>query len=200
MVQTSNSKKRRRYLGAVISGILAVSMLGQTTELRASDPSPGKKGLSVMVLGSGGPAATAKGRASAGYLVFADGQPTIVMDIGGGDFQRLAKSGVNVKDLDIVLLSHLHIDHTGDLSSLIKTIYFHNTGAGTTREAPINIYGPGSNGVTFPNTTITQYPSSIEYMDNHYTKANNIEHYLNNFTQTIQTKTFTYTTTDLAAD
>ncbi|GBE45653.1 hypothetical protein BMS3Bbin11_00743 [bacterium BMS3Bbin11] len=29
--------------------------------------------LSVMVLGSGGPIATAEGRASAGYLIFTDG-------------------------------------------------------------------------------------------------------------------------------
>ena len=34
------------------------------------------------------------------------------MDAGGGVFQRLAASGTNIKDLDIVLLSHLYIDHT----------------------------------------------------------------------------------------
>ena len=40
--------------------------------------------LSVMVLGSGGPIATAEGRASAGYLICTDGKPRILMDVGGG--------------------------------------------------------------------------------------------------------------------
>lgn len=43
-----------------------------------------KGDLSVMVLGSGGPMATASGRASASYLIFADGKPRILMDVGGG--------------------------------------------------------------------------------------------------------------------
>ena len=41
--------------------------------------------LSIMVLGSGGPVATAAGRASAGYMIFTDGNPSprIIMDVGG---------------------------------------------------------------------------------------------------------------------
>lgn len=62
-----------------------------------------KGDLSVMVLGSGGPMATASNRASAGYLIFLDGKPRILMDAGGGTFARLAESGVNIRDLDIVL-------------------------------------------------------------------------------------------------
>lgn len=76
---------------------------------------------------------------------------------GGGTFQRLAASGANVKDLDIILPSHLHIDHTGDLSPVIKTVYFHNRAfnvANNTyppgRTAPIRIFGPGANGIPFP--------------------------------------------------
>ena len=147
--------------------------------------------LSVMVLGSGGPIATAEGRASAGYLIFTDGKPRVLMDVGGGTYQRLAKSGTNIKDLDIVLLSHLHADHTGDLSSVMKTVYFHNNLArnqaaaqGVTlagRTAPINIYGPTSsalpamvNGVSFKKpdgslvldangNPISVYPSTEDY-------------------------------------
>ena len=114
---------------SAVSMVLAAS--AQAHDRLAVDKVEGH--LSVMVLGSGGPVATAKGRASAGYLIFTDGKPRILMDAGGGTYQRLAKSGVNVKDLDLVLLSHLHIDHTADLSSIIKTIYFHNVGAGVTR-------------------------------------------------------------------
>jgi len=137
--------------------------------------------LSVMVLGSGGPIATAEGRASASYMIFTDKQPRILMDIGGGAYQRLAKSGTNIRDLDIVLLSHLHIDHTADLSAVIKSIYFHNNLARNSglipttqgRIAPINIYGPnetsykGANGTLYPNGTVI-YPSTVDYVHDHY--------------------------------
>jgi ribonuclease BN (tRNA processing enzyme) len=169
-----------------------------TGDQQEGDPVKGH--LSVMVLGSGGPVATAKGRASAGYLIFTDGKPRILMDAGGGTFQRLAKSGVNIKDLDLVLLSHLHIDHTADLSSIIKTIYFHNVGAGVTRDAPIRIWGPVANGAPFPETDISQYPSTSEFIDGHYAMPGGVERYLNIFTKAIQAGTFHYTTTDLGSD
>ncbi len=159
-----------------------------------------KGNLSVMVLGSGGPVATPSGRASAGYLIFVDGEPRILMDIGGGGFQRLAASGTNVKDLDSVLLSHLHIDHTGDLSSVIKTVYFHNRGAGTFRTAPIRIFGPGVNGATFPGTEILQYPSSTEYIDGHYHVEFGLERYLNIFATAISGGEFDYTIEDFSPD
>jgi len=152
--------------------------------------------LSVMVLGSGGPIATAEGRASAGYLIFTDGKPRILMDVGGGTFQRLAESGTNIKDLDIILLSHLHADHTGDLTPVMKTIYFHNNQArnralekGVTlpgRTAPINIYGPAATtlppgpGVTYPNGQ-TVYPSTSDYVQGHYSPNGGVERYLKAF-------------------
>lgn len=157
-----------------------------------------KGSLSVMVLGSGGPIATAEGRASAGYLIFTDGKPRILMDVGGGTYQRLAQSGTNIKDLDIVLLSHLHADHTGDLTSVMKTIYFHNNLARNQaamqnvtlpgRTAPINIYGPSSStlppatpGVSYPNGKLV-YPSTADYTHDHYSiPRGGVEHYLKAF-------------------
>ena len=157
--------------------------------------------LSVMVLGSGGPIATESGRASAGYLVFTDGRPRILMDVGGGTYQRVAKSGVNLKDLDIVLLSHLHVDHTGDLSAVLKTVYFHNNLAGTSRSNPIHIYGPAANGVGFPppNENITQYPDTTRYVDDHYALPNGAERYLNVFASAISggASRFSYKAHDL---
>ncbi len=137
--------------------------------------------LSVMVLGSGGPVATPSGRASAGYLIFVEGEPRILMDVGGGTYQRVAKSGVNLHALDTVLLSHLHIDHTGDLSAVIKTVYFHNNLAGTSRQNPIHVYGPAANGATFPGTEVTQYPATSTYAHDHYAMPDGVERYLNIF-------------------
>ncbi|MDT8383485.1 MAG: MBL fold metallo-hydrolase [Gammaproteobacteria bacterium] len=150
-----------------------------------------KGDLSVMVLGSGGPFASA-GRAAASYLIFTDGRPRILMDVGGGAFKSLAESGVNVKDLDRVLLTHLHIDHTGDLSSVIKTVYFHTAGAGATRDAPIHIWGPASSNGGFPDTTA--------YVDGHYALPNGTERYLNGFTGVINAGTFSYMGHDLGSD
>ena len=153
-----------------------------------------KGDLSVMVLGSGGPVATAAGRASAGYLIFTDGKPKprILMDVGGGTYKSLAQSGVNVKDLDLVLLSHLHIDHTGDLSSVIKTAYFHTAGAGATRDATIHIWGPDSSFGGIPNT--------IDYVNAHYAGPNGTERYLNGFTGLIGAGTFSYEGHNLLSD
>jgi ribonuclease BN (tRNA processing enzyme) len=156
-----------------------------------------KGDLSVMVLGSGGPMAMPSGRASAGYLIFLDGKPRILMDVGGGTYQRLAQAGVNIKDLDIVLLSHLHIDHTADLSAMVKTIYFHNKSAGTYRTAPIRIFGPGANGVTFPGTSVLQYPASSDYVNEHYAMPGGVERYLHAFATAISGGDFKYTATDI---
>jgi ribonuclease BN (tRNA processing enzyme) len=160
-----------------------------------------KGDLSVMVLGSGGPVATPAGRASAGYLVFVDGQPKILMDVGGGVFQRLAESGANIADLDIILLSHLHIDHMGDLSPIIKTTYFHARGKNLDpdsgqsfppgRTAPIRIYGPDENGIgfppaVFPDATEPQYPPTTGFVHDHYDLNEGTDRYLNIFSRAIR--------------
>jgi ribonuclease BN (tRNA processing enzyme) len=143
--------------------------------------------LSVMVLGSGGPMAVSNGRASAGYLVFTDGQPRVLMDMGGGTFERLARSGVNIHAMDILLLSHLHADHDGELTPMIKTIYFHNLLAHTNRTNPIRIWGPDSNGVMFPapNDKVLQYPSTVDYVNDHYSLPNGSDRYLHIFATAI---------------
>jgi|GEM_PF-239696 len=170
--------------------------------------------FSVMVLGSGGPVATEQGRASAGYLIFIDGQPKILMDAGGGTFQRLAESGTDVKDLDIILLSHLHIDHMGDLSPIVKTVYFHNraynlANPGTFppgRTAPFRIFGPATNGVPFPpnvfpdaDPSIPQYPDSSDFAHSHYDFNSGNERYLHLFTRAISGGIFGYEPTDIPA-
>lgn len=156
--------------------------------------------LSVMILGSGGPVAHAASRASAGYLIFVDGQPRILMDAGSGTFQRLAKSGVNIRDLDIILLSHLHIDHTAEVSSMIKTAYFHSRGSnianGTpirTSALPFRIFGPGL------NPAAPALPATQEYIDGLYATGTGLERYLYGFSGAITNGvgSFGYVATDV---
>jgi len=202
---------------AVLTSLLVLGLASPTF----ADNKHGKKlavdkvkgDLSVMVLGSGGPVPTAAGRASASYLVFVDGQPKILMDAGGGAYQRLAASGTDIKDLDIVLLSHLHIDHMGDLSPIVKGMYFQNriynvTGEGTFppgRTAPFRVFGPATNGAKFPNPPLvdadpmtTQYPPTTDFVHSHYDLNTGNERYLNIFSRAISGGIFNYTATDVA--
>ena len=107
--------------------------------------------LEVLVLGSGGPGAT--GRAASSYLIFTDGTPRILVDAGPGSFARLGEAGVSLAGTDIVLLTHLHIDHAGELPGLFKARAVSSAG-------PIvfNIWGPegsrgGHEGAYFPSTS-----------------------------------------------
>lgn len=79
---------------------------------------PSDTPLAVTVLGSGGPGPQPR-RASSGYLVWVDGQPTVLVDASGSSTQRLAEMGVTPADLDLIVLTHLHIDHSGGLASVL---------------------------------------------------------------------------------
>jgi len=134
--------------------ILLITFLFSVTALADnSDEGPAvnrvKGALSIMVLGSGGPQEQASGRASAGYLVFIDGSPRVLMDVGGGTFQRIAQSGAHIDTVNMVLISHLHIDHSVDLPAVVKGIYFDGRLSGNPVTNPIRIWGPDSNNPTF---------------------------------------------------
>jgi ribonuclease BN (tRNA processing enzyme) len=105
----------------------------------------GPHGVWLQVLGSGGPEID-DGRASAGYLIWREGKARILVDMGGGSLLRFEQSGAHVSDLDVILLTHLHVDHSADLPYLIKASFF------TTRDRDLPIYGPTGNRL-MPATT-----------------------------------------------
>jgi len=96
------------------------------------------RGVWLQVLGSGGPE-LGDDRASTGYLIWRDGKARVLVDMGGGSMLRFEQSGASLNDLDVILLSHLHVDHSSDLPILIKASYF----SGRQRDLPV--YGPGGN-------------------------------------------------------
>ncbi|TCV90574.1 MBL fold metallo-hydrolase [Sulfurirhabdus autotrophica] len=104
----------------------------------------GSDGVWMQVLGSGGPEMTDQ-RASSGYLVWQDGHARILVDMGPGSMLRYEQSGARIEDLDVVLLTHLHVDHSADLPTLIKAAFF------TERTRSLPIFGPTGNEV-MPDT------------------------------------------------
>ncbi|MFC4526170.1 MBL fold metallo-hydrolase [Dyella halodurans] len=107
--------------------------------------------LDLVVLGSGGPGAT--GRAGAGYVVLVDGEPRILVDAGPGTFVRLGEAKLSLDKVDIVLLTHLHIDHTGELPGLFKARAISASGPVNLRVfGPTGHHGEGED-ATFPATS-----------------------------------------------
>ncbi|GLQ48424.1 arylsulfatase [Dyella lipolytica] len=126
---------------------VALLMFAAGSSIAAPVASP----LELLVLGSGGPGAT--GRAGAGYVVLVDGEPRIMVDAGPGTFVRLGEAKLSLAKIDIVLLTHLHIDHTGELPGLFKA-------RAVSGDGPVNVrvFGPtGHRGegeeATFPSTS-----------------------------------------------
>jgi ribonuclease BN (tRNA processing enzyme) len=113
-----------------------------TVCLRAAVP---KSALEVVVLGSGGPRAFGRGGSS--FIVEVEGEPRILVDAGPGAFLRIGELDLDVGKVDTVLLTHLHIDHSGDLAA------FFNERA-LTSDGPIayHIFGPDGAGL-FPKTS-----------------------------------------------
>ncbi|HEY5602678.1 MAG TPA: MBL fold metallo-hydrolase [Gammaproteobacteria bacterium] len=149
--------------------------------------------LSVIVLGSGGPMPASSGRASAGYLILTDGKPRLLMDLGGGSYQRIGESGATIQNIDAILLTHLHIDHMADLSAAIKGIYFHAREHDEPRLAdrPIRIFGPNVNAAN-------QFPASATYVETLYDASVGLERYLHTFSRAISGGEFAYEVTNLS--
>ncbi len=103
-----------------------------------------QQNVALQVLGSGGPESGDK-RASSAYIVWIDGKSKILIDFGGGASLRFEEVNAKIQDLDVILLTHLHADHTADLPALLKSSFF------TTASGKLHLFGPKGNDV-MPST------------------------------------------------
>jgi len=128
------SSRARRAAATIAAALLALVVFAPNAGAAC-----GERGVAVQVLGSGGPIPD-DGRASSGYLVWRDGRAIALVDAGGGTFLRFGEAGARIVDLDVILLTHLHADHTSDLPALLKGGYF------SKRTRPLVVAGPSAGG------------------------------------------------------
>ncbi|MBP8625956.1 MAG: ribonuclease Z [Syntrophorhabdales bacterium] len=94
--------------------------------------------MKVKILGTGTSIPSLK-RLSSSYLVMAGGF-RILIDVGPSVVRRLLEYGYCVNDIDLIILTHFHVDHTADLSTFLFAC---NYGI-KPRERPLTIIGgPG---------------------------------------------------------
>jgi ribonuclease BN (tRNA processing enzyme) len=156
----------RSILRFVSLSILSVSWLSlaftSPFNPQANAQNCGEKGIAVQVLGSGGPELQDK-RASSSYLVWQDGQARVLIDAGGGSALRFGESGAKMSQLDVMLFTHLHVDHSADFPSLMFSSWFEE------RNRPLPIYGPDGN---------KYFPSTVDFVHAFFNSRDGIYRYL----------------------
>jgi ribonuclease BN (tRNA processing enzyme) len=122
----------------------------------------GGESIAVQVLGSGGPELE-DNRASSSYLVWQNGQARVLIDAGGGSGLRFGESGAKMSQLDVILCTHFHVDHSADFPALIFSSWFEE------RDRPLPVYGPAGD---------SEFPSTVDFVHSFFNSRNGIYRYL----------------------
>lgn len=141
------SKHYYYLLLCILFGFSTIVQAGGCPELTSGN-------VQVQVLGSGGPELNDQ-RASSSYLIWHDGKAKLLVDVGSGSLFNFEKTGANLNDIEAIMLSHLHVDHTADLPALVKASFF------TNRKKNLSIWGPSGN---------TLMPATTEFIDSLFGK------------------------------
>ncbi len=111
----------------------------------ASEAYCGHEGVWLQILGAGGPEIN-DGQGGPSYLVWHDNKARLLVDTGAGASVQFDKSNANFADLEAIVFTHLHADHTSDFPALIKG------SAWAERTEPLKVLGPTGAGA-FPDTS-----------------------------------------------
>jgi len=117
-----------RTPAAIVDGQYPASYFPNTESLGADE-------MRITALGTGMPNQT-RAAVSISYLVELGSGDKFLFDIGSGSLANLFSLRPDFSKLDKVFVSHLHVDHVGDLMGL------HIGGWLSGRFTPIHMYGP----------------------------------------------------------
>lgn len=90
--------------------------------------------MQLTLLGTGCPAVHADRYGPA--QIVRHGDTTLLVDCGSGVTQRMAQAGISGRDVDAVLLTHMHTDHIIDLFQLVISSWHQG------RDRPQRVFGP----------------------------------------------------------
>ena len=93
------------------------------------------KRIKLQMLGTRGPELL-DGQASTSYLIWLDNKARVIVDAGPGSVQRFEQSKANFEDIDLMLFSHFHVDHSSDFLAYVKGAFF------TQRKKDLHVLGP----------------------------------------------------------
>ena len=71
--------------------------------------------------------------------MWVDGKSRLLVDMGGGSALNFERAGARIADLQVVLFSHFHVDHSADFPALVKAASF------TDRHRDLPVFGPVGN-------------------------------------------------------
>lgn len=104
----------------------------------------GTEGVWIQILGAGGPELDDR-QAGSSYLVWIDNKARLLVDTGPGSSAQFDRVGAHFEDLDAIVFTHLHVDHSVDFPAFVKGSYF------ASRDRRLPVYGPGGND-DYPDT------------------------------------------------
>ncbi len=93
--------------------------------------------MEIIIIGSG--TGVPSLRRGAPGTVIRTGNRTLLLDSGSGTLRRLLEAGIECKEVDYLLYSHFHPDHTADL---VPFLFASNYGSDGVRTRDLTIIGP----------------------------------------------------------
>jgi ribonuclease BN (tRNA processing enzyme) len=126
----------RRLLSALLLITSGLSL--SSPALAQKNPFCGDEGIWIQILGAGGPELN-DGQAGSSYLIWIDNKARLLIDTGPGAAANFDRAGADFADLDAIVYTHLHADHSGDFPAFVKGSFF------AERDRPLPVLGPNGN-------------------------------------------------------
>jgi len=125
----------RNQLTLILSLIALITTPALALTNQAAPTSCQSQRVQLQMLGTRGPEFLDE-NASTGYLIWLDEKARVIVDAGPGSLQRFKQSKANYEDVELMLFSHFHVDHSADFPSYVKGGFF------TGRTKTLDVIGP----------------------------------------------------------